>query len=92
MRGVMFQRLTATALGLLLLTAGCTGDGAKELFDTAQLEEQQSNQAHASELYREIKKKYPHSEYAKKAEERLRTMAELVPQAPSGSPQSPSTR
>ncbi len=62
------------ALGLLLLAAGCTGDGAKELFDTAQLEEQQSNQAHAAELYREITTKYPHSEYAKKAEERLRAL------------------
>ena len=38
---------------LLLLLAGC-GDKAKNLFDTAQLEEKQNNRPHATKLYRQI--------------------------------------
>ena len=50
---------------------GCTEDGAKEMFETAQFEEQQNNQAHAKQLYEAIIKDYPNSEYAKEASERL---------------------
>jgi len=62
-------------LGLIMILAvafsGCSGNNGKELFDTAQLEELQNNQEHARELYEEIIRKYPQSEYAKKAQERL---------------------
>ena len=55
------------ALGI----SGCSGNKAEELFETAKLEELQSNPEHASQLYQEIIEKYPESEYAKKAEDRL---------------------
>ena len=61
-------------LALALCAAGC-GEGGKDLFDTAQFEEQQNNPVHAKELYQDIIAKYPQSEYARKAEERLRAMA-----------------
>ena len=44
---------------------------AQELFETAELEELQNNQDHARQLYQEIIRKFPDSEYAKNAEERL---------------------
>ena len=62
-------------VALLILTgSGCTSDNAQALFDTAQFEERQNNPAHAKELYQEILTKYPNSEYARKAEERLREL------------------
>ena len=51
--------------------SGCSGNGAEQLFDTAKLEELQNNREHASRLYQEIIEKYPESEYAKRAKERL---------------------
>jgi len=54
-----------------LLIAGCSGSNAKELFETAQLEELQNNPDHAIKLYREIIEKNPESEYAGKARTRL---------------------
>jgi len=51
--------------------AGCSGDNAKELFETAQLEELQNSRDHAIKLYREIIEKDPESEYAGKARKRL---------------------
>jgi outer membrane protein assembly factor BamD (BamD/ComL family) len=56
------------------LLAGCTGDKGKELFETAQFEEKQHNEEHAIRLYEEIVQKYPGSENAKKAAERLQTI------------------
>ncbi|MGH7205315.1 MAG: tetratricopeptide repeat protein [Nitrospiraceae bacterium] len=67
MKHVILACLFVIALGLL----GCTGDSAKEMFETAQFEEQQNNQAHAKQLYEAIIKDYPNSEYAKEASERL---------------------
>jgi TolA-binding protein len=55
---------------LLLLLVGC-GDKAKDLFDTAQLEEKQNNKPHATKLYRQIIEKYPDSAYANQAKTRL---------------------
>ncbi len=49
---------------------GCS-DKAAELYDIAQFEEKQKNNKHAAELYEEIIKKYPDSEYAKKSKEQL---------------------
>jgi TolA-binding protein len=55
---------------LLLLLVGC-GDKAKDLFDTAQLEEKQNNKPHATKLYRQIVEKYPDLPYANQAKTRL---------------------
>ena len=61
-------------LGLILIfslaLASCSNKAA-EMFETAKFEELQNNKEHATELYEEIIKKYPESEQAKKAKERL---------------------
>jgi TolA-binding protein len=67
----MMRRITSLILLAMLTTGGCTGDKGKELFATAQFEEQQHNQEHAVQLYREILKKYPGTDYAGKAAKRL---------------------
>ncbi|MBZ0155669.1 MAG: hypothetical protein K8I29_05565 [Alphaproteobacteria bacterium] len=67
----MRYTLAATVLAAGLLFSGCTGDKAAELYDTAKFEELQNNKEHAVQLYEEIVAKYPRSDYAKKAEERL---------------------
>ena len=54
-----------------LVLSACSDNRAQELFETAELEELQHNQDHARQLYEEIISKYPNSEYAKNAEERL---------------------
>lgn len=58
-------------LVIAALAAGCSEQGARELFETAQFEEVQRNTGHAVELYRKIREQYPDSEYSRKAEERL---------------------
>jgi outer membrane protein assembly factor BamD (BamD/ComL family) len=67
-----------TILFLLMISlmgvAGCTGSNAETLFETAELEELQKNNAHAAQLYGEILEKYPDSRYARKARERLKLM------------------
>lgn len=55
---------------LFLLLFGC-GDKAKDLYDTAQLEEKQFNKPHAAKLYRQILEQHPDSPYAKQAKTRL---------------------
>ena len=55
---------------LVLLLVGC-GDNAKDLCDTAQLEEKQFNKPHAAKLYRQIVEDYPNSPYANQAKTRL---------------------
>jgi outer membrane protein assembly factor BamD (BamD/ComL family) len=54
---------------LLLLVGG--GDKAKDLYDTAHLEEKQNNRPHATKLYRQIVEEYPDSPYANEAKTRL---------------------
>ena len=61
---------------LVLLFSGCSEKKAKELFEIAQFEELQKNQKHARQLYEEIVNKYPKTDYAKKAEERLSALKE----------------
>ena len=61
----MFKRRFLAAC-LLLTLAGC-GDKAKDLFDTAQLEEKQNNRPHAAKLYRQVVEEYPGSSYADRA-------------------------
>jgi len=65
----------AGLLAALVLVAAC-GGGAKELLDTAQLEELQHNPTHARELYREIVAKHPGTPEAATAAERLRAFDE----------------
>lgn len=67
MKGIIF----ATILILSLVLSGCSGGKAEELFETAKLEELQNAQDHAIKLYQEIVDKYPDSEYAQRAKERL---------------------
>ena len=62
---------------LMLTGGGCTSDNAQALFDTAQLEERQNNPKHAKELYQEIITKYPKSDVAPRAEERLRELDKI---------------
>lgn len=58
------------AVCLLVLLAGC-GDKAKDLYDTAQLEEKQNNRPNATKLYRQIVEEHPDSPYANQAKTRL---------------------
>ncbi len=65
----------AVALGVLLALplVGC-GDGAEEMFETAQFEEVQNNKEHARKLYNRILRDHPDSSFAAKARERLAAM------------------
>ena len=58
----------------LVALLGC-GSGAKELLDTARLEEVQNNPTHARELYEELLRRYPDSPEARIAGERVRTLS-----------------
>ena len=70
--------VTAVAVCMTLiwfaLIAGCSGNSAEEVFKTAQFEEVQNNREHAEQLYSDILQKYPDTEYAVKAKERLSQM------------------
>ncbi len=59
--------------GLVVLMGSlmACGEDPQQLFDTAQFEEQQHNQAHARELYERILRDHPDSPVARKAQERL---------------------
>jgi hypothetical protein len=62
---------------LATLLAGC-GDKAKDLYETAQLEEKQFNKPHATELYRQIVEQYPNSPYASQVNNRLAELKALI--------------
>lgn len=53
---------------------GCFGNQAQEWFETAELEEIQNSPDHAQQLYQRIIEKYPDSDYARKAADRLAAM------------------
>ncbi len=63
--------LLGVAVIVVLLLSGCTGDKAKELLETAELEERQMNVPHAKHLYEEVIRVYPSSREAQTARERL---------------------
>jgi TolA-binding protein len=63
--------LLGVAVIVVLLLSGCTGDKAKELLETAELEERQMNVPHAKQLYEEVIRVYPSSREAQTARERL---------------------
>ena len=56
---------------LLVGTTACSGDKAKELLETAELEERQMNLPHAKQLYEEVLRLYPSSKEAETARARL---------------------
>ncbi len=69
--------MRALLLAILFFTlpwTGCSADAAQELFEAGQLEERQNNPAHAKELYQQILTNHPGSDYAGKAQERLRAL------------------
>ncbi len=69
----LFRMIGLRVLLVLVLTlplAGC-GDGAEEMFETAQFEEVQNNKEHARKLYNRILRDHPDSPFAAKARERL---------------------
>ena len=59
---------------LALVVSGCSDQKAKEKYETAQFEELQKNYVHAKTLYQEIIEKYPESEFAKEASQRLKAL------------------
>ena len=67
----MTLRKVAGAALLSLLISGCSGDKAKELLETAELEERQMNLPHAKELYQDVIRLYPSSREAQTARDRL---------------------
>ena len=59
------------AVVFCIALAACSGDKAKELFETAELEERQHNVAHAKQLYEDLIRLYPSSPQAETAKTRL---------------------
>jgi TolA-binding protein len=70
----MRKKIILLLLSLAIAFSACSGNKAEELFETAKLEELQNAPDHAMKLYQEIVDKYPESEYARKAKERLSAM------------------
>jgi outer membrane protein assembly factor BamD (BamD/ComL family) len=69
------KRLILISLSIIILAfSSCSGKRAQETYETAQFEELQKNFVHARKLYQEIVTKYPQSEYAAKAAERLKAL------------------
>lgn len=64
-------RAAVTVLVLMFLLTGCTGDKPKELLETAEFEERQTNLPHAKQLYEELVRLYPTSPEADIARSRL---------------------
>lgn len=72
-------------LSAILGLAGC-GDGAEELYETAQFEELQNNKAHARKLYERIIQDHADSPYAAEARERIAAMDKAATHAEPGTP------
>ena len=67
----MRQGLIVLCVVFGLALAGCSGNNAEQLFETAKLEELQDNREHAKKLYQDVVTAYPDSPYAKEARARL---------------------
>jgi len=65
------MREALTCMLLCLCLSACTGDTAKQMLDTAEFEERQMNQAHATQLYEDLIRAYPSSKEADVARSRL---------------------
>ncbi|MEC4679229.1 MAG: tetratricopeptide repeat protein [Nitrospirota bacterium] len=80
------KKLNAVTIVLLIvgllcvLMVGCGGESPESLFGTAQFEEKQTNFTHAKELYQQIIREHPDSEWAKKAKERFKALQDLYPE------------
>ena len=59
------------ALVFCVVLSACSGDKAKELLETAELEERQHNVAHAKQLYEDLVRLYPSSPQAETARARI---------------------
>ena len=59
---------------IYLALAACSGDKAKELLETAEFEERQTNLPHAKQLYEDVIRLYPTSKEAETARARLATL------------------
>ena len=70
------RRLFILVSLLLALGAAACGNEAKEMFDTAEFEELQNNKEHARQLYRRIIERYPDSQFARKAQSRLKEVGQ----------------
>jgi TolA-binding protein len=70
----MIPRLLLSALFCLFLTS-CSGDKAKELLETAEFEERQTNLPHAKQLYEDVIRLYPASKEAEIARTRLAALS-----------------
>ncbi len=58
-------------IAIAIMLGACGGEKASELYETAKFEELQNNREHAIQLYEQIIVRYPNSEYAPKAKERI---------------------
>ncbi len=66
------SKISLALMGILFsLMVGCGGESPESLYDTAQFEEKQMNKAHATQLYEQIIREHPDSEWAEKAKVRL---------------------
>jgi len=72
---VRSPRITALVLALAGCPTGCTGSGAREMLDTARLEEVRDNPENAAGIYRAIVEQYPGSSPAEAARARLDGLA-----------------
>ena len=70
----MRQWVHMGAVVFCIALAACSGDKAKELFETAELEERQHNGAHAKQLYEDLIRLYPSSPEAEFARARLTSL------------------
>lgn len=68
---MILRTLVAAVIVLSLAVGGCSGDKAKDLLETAELEERQMNLPHAKQLYEDVIRLYPSSREAQTARERL---------------------
>lgn len=72
LRGDLMKRLVLIFCAALAIAfAGCSGNNAAELYETAQLEELQQNHEHAMSIYQEIIERYPEGKHAENARARL---------------------